>query len=141
MSISGLNADELTHLRAYLLAALDHPCIPEWEFEPLIGCSPAEARRRIESDLERAGHDEQLLDQVVSMLSMLAGASQPGSQALRLGPEGAPRAQLDQLIERLSRLGDEHRAVRQSSVCRRPRAQPLDLPHAQAMSLRAERKR
>ena len=122
MSILGLTVEELANLRAYLLAAIERPCIPEWEFESLIGCSRSEARRRIECDLPRVSHDERLLDQVVALLSMLAGASQ--MPARMLGSRPAARGQLHELIDKLEWLADEHQAARQSSVSLRAGAEP-----------------
>jgi hypothetical protein len=72
VSILGLTADELAILRTCLRAAIERPCIPDWEFESLIGCSRADALCRVESDLEHAEHDEQLLDQLVRVCAARA---------------------------------------------------------------------
>jgi len=78
----GMTDDELVCLEKFVVSAIEGTCIPDWELEALLGCSRVEARLFVEAGL-RSGHagDGTLLDQLVVLLSALAGSAQLGSRA------------------------------------------------------------
>lgn len=81
MSRFGMTEDELTCLERFVFRAIEGDCIPDWELEALLGCSRVEAHlliaARLRGDQE---HDGALLDQLVVLLSALAGSAQLGSR-------------------------------------------------------------
>jgi hypothetical protein len=123
VSILGLTTDELASLRTFLLAAIESPCIPEWEFDSLVGCSRAEALSLVESGLEHAHHEPGTLDRVITLLSILAGFAHLSAppQSRDDATLTAGSQQLDQLLEKLFWADGEH-TLRQSSVTLRPAA-------------------
>ncbi|MDB4991126.1 MAG: hypothetical protein JWN04_6304 [Myxococcaceae bacterium] len=109
----GLSAVELLALRTWLRQAVDSPCIEDWEFDSLVGCSRRQARHWLDAWLLETQLDQRRLDQVVTMLSILAGSSQL-EQTGRFS-SGA----LDLLLEKLFWSTEEVRSTRadhQSSV-------------------------
>jgi len=95
----GVTESEFDGLRRCLAAAIDGRCIPEWEFEALIGCTRHEARDIADIDPRELELDEQLLDRVVALLSALSGAAQPSSP----GSQGH-EVDLDELHALLGKL-------------------------------------
>jgi hypothetical protein len=72
-----MTEDELSRLETFLLSAIEGGCIPEWELEALLGCSRNEARELVGAALRGEGEvDSGLLDQLVILLSALAGSVQ-----------------------------------------------------------------
>jgi hypothetical protein len=107
-----MTEDELVCLERFVVSAIEGACIPDWELEALLGCSRVEARLCVESGLRAdSDGDGPLLDQLVVLLSALAGSAQLGS-----------RAQLDGNLE----LSELHRLLA------RLLGAPTDLPAAQA---------
>ncbi|MDB4974028.1 MAG: hypothetical protein JWN48_2369 [Myxococcaceae bacterium] len=127
-------------LRGWLRTAVDSPCIPEWEFESLVGWSRVDARTWLEAGVAYADVDAHL-DQVITMLSMVAGAVGGGA----LGDaDQVGSAQLAQLIEKLFWSSDEARSSRgelQSSVSLRPSVHAQRAPAAPTVRSKPVRKR
>jgi hypothetical protein len=150
VAILGLTAEERGQLGVCLRRAIASDCIPEWEFAALVGCSHAEALSWVEAGLPAADLDEGLLDQVVTMLSLLAGSGDTCLEAstdTRAAAAQVSREQLDQLLEKLCWAPDERRERSQhhsgvtvrahpSAVGQRAEAKPVLLP-----ARRAARKR
>lgn len=77
-----MTEDELVSLEGFVASAIEGACIPDWELEALLGCSRVEARLFVEAGLRIEGDgDGTLLDQLVVLLSALAGSAQLGSRA------------------------------------------------------------
>jgi hypothetical protein len=118
VSTFGLTEHELCGLRALLISAIEGRCIPEWEFEPLTGCSREEAREFVDTGLNEAFLDERGLDQLVVLLSALLGSVQTSSRRRAHGHASAPDFDLTVLYALLARLvhGTDERPERESSV-------------------------
>ncbi|HEX5658644.1 MAG TPA: hypothetical protein VFX59_15680 [Polyangiales bacterium] len=95
-------------LRTSLASALEGACIPDWEFDALIGCSRARARRSFEAGvrrLETRGElpGETTCERMVVLLSALLGASRGSGELERL----------------VARLGVQERSALESGVALR----------------------
>ncbi|MEY4509141.1 MAG: hypothetical protein RLZZ450_1263 [Pseudomonadota bacterium] len=100
--------DELISLERLVLSAIEGCCIPDWELEALLGCSRVEARLSVQTGLRgKSDRDGRFVDQLVVLLSALAGSAQPGSPAHpreALPREAIDATELHLLLSRL--LGD-----------------------------------
>jgi hypothetical protein len=116
---AALTSDEMTErelegLRRCLAAAIDGRCIPEWEFEALVGCTRQEARGLLDVDLALLEHDEQLLDRAAALLGALSGAALLTSCSWE--GHDIDLAELHTLLARVLAAGLEDRPERVSSV-------------------------
>lgn len=119
-----LTDDELIDLRRYVLMAVNGTCIPEWEFEALVGCTRIDARGLLASALSAEGELEDILDYLVALLSALSGSAQLVPSARRSSHASSPDlATLHALLSKL--LGSDPQPERCSAVTLRGSARPI----------------
>jgi hypothetical protein len=110
-----LSERELHVLRTGLTSAVEGACIPEWEFEPLIGSTRSRVKRSLEAGLRRIETrgerpSEATCERMLLLLSSLLGASQ-----------GQATYELEQLMVR---LGSGDRSPLESGVALRGEVVP-----------------
>ncbi len=90
-----LSEREIHVLRSSLATALDESCLPDWEFESLIGCSRGQARRSLEAGLRRIEQrGERPAASACERMLLLLSASR--------GAATGPSHEVEDLIERLA---------------------------------------
>lgn len=115
-----LSERELQILRESLTTAVEGTCIPDWEFEALIGGTRSRVKRSLEAGLRRIETrgerpSESTCERMLLLLSSMLGAS-----------HGQAMGELEQLV---ARLGSEERSPRESGVALR---REVVLPPARA---------